>query len=200
MTTTGDHTTFSLRDVGLSPGQSRHEDIQLVLVPYVQGGVEFIPEGGGKVRRSSEIRYAPVASPVSGRLDVTAMDSGWSFRLRFAADFTGPCSRCLADASLHVDVDAHEVHDPDADAGEEGSEDLVSTHVVPHGPALDVTQWAQECVALQFPSQLLCRVDCAGLCAQCGINRNDHPDHAHEQPTDSRWDALKALQVDDASE
>jgi uncharacterized protein len=184
MSTTSDgHTTFPLRDVGLSPGHALHEDLQLVLAPYVQGGVEFIPEkGSGKpTPRAGEIRYEPVRSPVPARLDVTAMDSGWSFRLRFEASFTGPCSRCLDEATLHVGVDAHEVHDPDAEPG----------------PELDVTRWAQECVALQVPSQVLCREDCRGLCPQCGANLNDEPEHEHEQPLDSRWDALKALQVDD---
>ena len=65
------------------------------------------------------------------------------------------------------------------------------------GPVLDVTDWAREAVALQFPTQVLCREDCRGLCPQCGVNLNEHPDHAHEQPTDSRWDALKDLALED---
>ena len=64
------------------------------------------------------------------------------------------------------------------------------------------TGWAQEEVGLQFPTQLLCRPDCRGLCPQCGENLNEHPDHAHEVQTDSRWDALKGLQLegDEAAE
>lgn len=190
--TGSEHTTFELRDVGLSAGQARREDVRLVLAPYVQGGVDFIPEGGGKVPQASEIRYLPVQPTVDARLDVSAMDSGWTFRLRFDAGFSGPCSRCLVAASIEVSVDAHEVHDPDAEG--EGSEELRSDHVLEQGPVLDMTAWAQECVALQFPTQVLCHADCRGLCGQCGANMNEDPDHHHERPLDSRWDALKALQ------
>lgn len=196
-----EHTTFPLRDVGLNAGQARHEELELVLEPYVQGGIEFVDEhrGAGKVPRKSgeaRIEYPADVSPVPAKLDVTAMDGGWSFRLRFEADFSGPCSRCLEPASVHATVDRHEVHDPDAEG--EGAEELQSDHVREPGPVLDVTDWARESVALQFPTQVLCRPDCRGLCPQCGINLNEHPDHEHEKPADSRWDALKDLKLDDA--
>lgn len=189
------HTTFSLRDVGLRQGQARHEQISLLIAPYVQGGVDFIPEGGGKVPKASEVRYLPLRDHVDADLDVTAMDSGWSFRLRFVATLTGPCSRCLEPAQLQIVVDAHEVHDPDAEG--DAADDLCSSHITTVGPALDITSWAQECIALKFPAQVLCQAECRGLCGQCGINLNEHPDHSHEKPTDSRWDALKNIHLGD---
>lgn len=194
-------TTFSLRDLGISPGQARHEELELTLVPYVQGAVEFADDhGGGKAPKSStpapqRIEYPPVEQPIPARLDVTAMTEGLSFRLRFEATYGGPCSRCLEPASWHVDVDAHAVHDFDTD-----EEDLRSDHVDDRLNQLDVTAWAQEEVGLRFPTQLLCRPDCRGLCPQCGENLNDHPDHAHEKPADSRWDALKSLQIETADD
>ena len=32
---------------------------------------------------------------------------------------------------------------------------------------------------LELPFQPLCRTDCCGLCAECGANLNDDPDHGH---------------------
>lgn len=186
-------TTFSLRDLGISPGQARTEQLQLELAPYVQGAVEFVPEvGGGSAPTPSGIEYDPVENPVSATLDVTAMTEGTSFRLRFSADFAGPCSRCLEPASWHVDVDTHAVHDESAD-----DEELRSDHVDDIAHVLDVTGWAREEVGVRFPTRVLCREDCRGLCGECGVNLNDEPDHAHEKPSDSRWDALKALQLDE---
>jgi uncharacterized protein len=188
-------TTFSLRDLGISAGQSRHEQLELGLSPYRQGGVDFVPEHGGRAPSAGVIEYSPTASPVPARLDVTAMTEGNSFRLRFAAGFTGPCSRCLEPAQWQVDVDVHAVHDPDSD-----DEDLRSEHVDDQANELDVSAWAQEEIGLRFPTQVLCRPDCLGLCGQCGFDLNEDPDHAHEQTTDSRWDALRALKVEDGAE
>lgn len=188
-------TTFSLRDLGISPGQSRVEELELELPPYRQGGVDFVPEHGGKVPAAGIVAYEPATSPVPARLDVTAMTEGTSFRLRFEADFEGPCSRCLEPAAWHVDIDAHAVHDERAD-----DEELRSDHVDDQTHELDVTGWAQEEVGLVFPTRVLCRAGCRGLCGECGVNLNEHPDHAHEKPTDSRWDALKALQVEQSAE
>ncbi|MCB0879668.1 MAG: DUF177 domain-containing protein [Thermoleophilia bacterium] len=185
-------TTYSLRDLGISPGQSKSEELSLDLPPYHQGGVDFVPEHGGKAPTAATVAYVPVTSPVPARLDITAMTEGTSFRLRFSADYEGPCSRCLEPASWHVDIDVFAVHDEASD-----DEELRSDHVDDTVHELDVTGWAQEEVGVEFPTQVLCREDCRGLCAQCGVNLNDEPDHAHEQPTDSRWDALKDLQLEE---
>lgn len=62
---------------------------------------------------------------------------------------------------------------------------------------LDVRAWARDALALALPAQLLCREDCAGLCAVCGENLNEAgPDHAHERAPDSRWAKLSELKLD----
>lgn len=191
-------TTFSLRDLGISPGQARHEELELELRPYVQGAVELVIDGdkapvlAPKAPPPARIEYAVLDGTVPARLDITAMTEGHSFRLRFEADYTGPCARCLEPATFHVDVDAHAVHDADTD-----DEELRSDHVDDRANQLDVSGWAREEVGLRFPTSVLCRPDCRGLCPQCGADLNEHPDHEHEQPTDSRWDALRALQLED---
>jgi uncharacterized protein len=45
-----------------------------------------------------------------------------------------------------------------------------------------------------LPFQPLCRDDCSGLCAECGANLNDDPDHRHGPRLDTRWDALRGLE------
>jgi len=176
-------TIFSTRDLGISPGQTRHDEVDLELVPYNQSGQEYLAVGGS----------------VPARLDTTAMTEGISFQLRFSAVYEGPCSRCLEPASLAVEIDAFEVHDPNISPDEEGAEQLRSEHVDDKLNELNVSTWAQECVGLQFPSRLLCKSDCRGLCGECGIDMNQvDGEHHHDKPADSRWDALKSLQLDDS--
>jgi len=194
-------TTYSLRDVGLSPGQSKHEELELELPPYVQGAVELVIDGAKspvlapKAPPPQRVEYVPGGGPVPAKLDVTAMTEGHSFRLRLQEEYVGPCARCLEPAMFQADIDAHIVHDPDSEA-----DDLRSDHVDDQLNLLDVSAWAQEEVGLVFPTRVLCRPDCRGLCVECGENLNDNPEHGHEKPPDSRWDALRNLQLEDSPE
>ena len=45
----------------------------------------------------------------------------------------------------------------------------------------------------RFPTQILCRPDCAGLCPVCGKDLNDEPHEHEETVADPRWAALEAL-------
>ena len=43
----------------------------------------------------------------------------------------------------------------------------------------------------------LCREDCPGLCAECGVPLADAgPGHRHEEAVDPRWAALRQLEGD----
>ena len=60
---------------------------------------------------------------------------------------------------------------------------------------LDVAGWAREALALALPPRLVCRDDCAGLCAVCGADLNEDPGHAHEREPDPRWAKLDELRL-----
>ena len=81
------------------------------------------------------------------------------------------------------------MHQPGA-----GDADLLSPYYADH--ELNLEAWARDALALALPTQITCRDDCAGLCAQCGANLNDDPDHAHEAPPDQRWAKLSELKFD----
>jgi uncharacterized protein len=131
-----------------------------------------------------------VAGPVPVRLDLSRMTGGgYALRLRFTAALEGPCMRCLAGAAPEIAVDAREVHD------ERGDEELRSPYV--HGERVDLHAWARDALALALPNQVLCKPDCAGLCAICGENLNAAgAEHAHEREPDPRWAALRGLHLD----
>jgi uncharacterized protein len=60
---------------------------------------------------------------------------------------------------------------------------------------IDVEKEVREQVILNMPVKPLCRTDCAGLCTQCGTNRNK--DRCSCTPgieqRDLRWDKLKEV-------
>ena len=98
--------------------------------------------------------------------------------------------RCLELATPTFDVDSYEVHQPGA-----GDVDLLSPYL--RRTAISTSQgWARDALALALPTQITAARDCAGLCAQCGANLNEDPDHAHEAEPDPRWAKLSELKFD----
>ena len=166
---------FALRNLRLRPGEEHDEPVSITHAPFLLGGQT----------------YAVVPPDTEARLIVQHTTGGDVFRLLFTVALEGPCMRCLADARAELDVDTTEYQDASPGAPAE-----LRTEYVVDGE-LDLTAWARDQIAFELPVQILCRPDCAGLCAICGKNLNDEP-HGHDDaPTDPRWSALEAL-LDDA--
>ena len=117
---------------------------------------------------------------------------GYALRLRFHSELTGPCVRCLEDATTKLEIDAREVDQPPAD-----DEELRSPYVSEGD--LDLDRWANDALVLALPSQPLCRPDCAGLCPVCGesLNEADPEAHRHRQGGDPRMAKLKDLKLEE---
>jgi len=104
-----------------------------------------------------------------------------------AVPWSGTCRRCLAPASGTATAEVHELYqhtvtDPDAF-------ELA-------GDQLDLRPMVRELLLLEVPDTPLCREDCAGLCPQCGADRNTVECGCDVAVADPRWDALSALKLD----
>ncbi len=165
--------SFDLGRLKLTPGEGRRLELDVVL-----GELQF----GGET-------YAPTPGAVTVALDISAMTrGGYALRVRFATALDGPCMRCLEPARPSIEVDAREVDQPGG--GDELSSPYVSDEV------LDLQAWAREALVLAIPAQVLCKADCAGLCAICGADLNTAgPEHAHEREPDPRWAKLSNLKL-----
>ena len=164
--------SFDVGKLGLSSGEGRSLDRVVSVDAFDFGGQRYEIQGGD----------------VEARLDVSHTVSGYAFRVRFGAALEGPCVRCLETADQRVEVDAREIDQPD------GGEELSSPYY--DEGHLDMRAWARDALALALPAQIVCREDCAGLCAVCGENLNRSPDHAHEREPDPRWAALRELKLE----
>jgi uncharacterized protein len=164
-------TTFDLSRVKLRPGEQLRHELGVELEPLLLAGQQ----------------YLPVPALVAAELTVTKASSGSVLELAFPVRLHGPCFRCLADAVLELAIRSREYQA--AKPGED--EELRSPYVV--DDTLDLSSWARDALALELPDKILCRADCAGLCAICGKDLNLEP-HVHEEErSDPRWAALEAL-------
>ena len=162
---------FDLKTLRLTPGEGRRLDLHVAIEPFILGGE----------------RYLVGDSPVPVRLEISrTTGDGYALRLRLETSLEGPCMRCLAAAAPRFAIDAREVWQPGA------GEELDSPYV--EDGVLDLAAWARGALALTLPTTLLCREDCAGLCAVCGADLNTAgPEHGHEQQPDPRWAKLSEI-------
>jgi len=122
------------------------------------------------------------------------------------APLAGECARCLAPVASSVTAsfqelylyadgrhDKHEKHDNKHDRYDEHEEQDDDERYL-DGDLLDLEPAFRDAVVLALPMSPLCREDCPGLCAECGVPLADAgPGHRHEEAVDPRWAALKHL-------
>lgn len=162
--------TLDLAPLKLLPGEGRRLELEVGLDDLTFGADTYAAD--------------PPVVPVV--LDLSRMTGGgWALRLRFEAGLVGPCMRCLEPAAPRTAVDTREVDAPG------GGEELTSPYV--DEDVVDLRAWVRDAFALALPPQVICRPDCAGLCAQCGLNLNENPGHEHERGPDPRWNALREI-------
>lgn len=108
----------------------------------------------------------------------------------------GTCSRCLAGLEVHLDIHVEEEFLPQVDinsgaalpAPEEPGTLLIDTDHV-----LDLTEAVRQYRMLELPMQPLCRVDCAGICPDCGQDLNQGACSCPRKKADPRWASLAEI-------
>jgi uncharacterized protein len=101
-----------------------------------------------------------------------------------SAVWVGECRRCLAEARGTLATTVRELFEPDSDEEE--------TYPL-KGDQIDVGPLVRDAVLLELPLAPLCREACAGLCPECGANRNEGDCGHKPDDRDPRWAALDQL-------
>lgn len=108
------------------------------------------------------------------------------------ARLEGECSRCLDPLAEDVEVRFDELFTyPEKIPKEMSAEDREEV-VLLEGDSVDLGPIVYDALVLAVPAVPLCREDCEGLCAQCGIRLEDAPGHTHDV-IDDRFAALQGL-------
>lgn len=170
------HAVIDLRAVGVVSGAAARRELE---VPV--DGLSIAGQG-----------YLVVPETPVVAVDLSRSAAGWFFRLRFSVEVTGPCSRCLEEARIPIQVDAREFSATGRAPDTPFDEDFDSEYLA--ADRLDVSAWVRDCVADALPGVVVCRDDCAGICPTCGARLNEGrcgcPDRME---TDPRWAALSGL-------
>lgn len=143
-------------------------------------------------------------SPIDVAGRISFVDPSFYFKARMRYVQTLACDRCLTsyedpvDTTLELLIKVADGAQPDLDL-EEGEEQELTEEdlgeLTIREETLDTEPLLREHVVLQVPMKPLCRDDCAGLCPQCGADRNSESCDCRETTTDPRWAALEQLKI-----
>jgi len=163
-----------------------------------------------------ELARVPVGADMHLDVKFEAVTEGVLVTGSATAPLAGECARCLRPLTTSVTAsftelylyadgrrthDKHEKYDKNAKHDRRNSrewfdEDTEQDDEERHldGDLLDLEPVLRDAVVLALPMSPLCREDCPGLCAECGVPLDDAgPGHGHDDSTDPRWAALEQL-------
>ena len=162
---------LGVADLLRRPGNARDEHLEAVL-----DGLEVT---GSRV---------PDGAPVELDVRLEALNEGIVAKGAVRVPWVGECRRCLQPVSRHLEAPVLEVFEDKPVDGE--------TRQLDHD-RVDLEPVARETILLELPMAPLCKDDCAGLCPDCGVDRNTVDCGHSQEVVDDRWSALDQLKFED---
>jgi len=134
-------------------------------------------------------------SGLDGTIKLTRTPQGILVQGNLLVQTPVECVRCLTPFDLLYEVSLEElfvtgVYAQASDLNEE------TALLISEGGFIDLTPILREEGILAIPMQVLCALDCKGLCATCGQDLNQGTCNCHSENLDPRWAALRALLED----
>jgi uncharacterized protein len=129
----------------------------------------------------------PVQVRLKGQLDVQNLESRFLVDGVLQAHGRVDCGRCLEKFELRWDVPVQVIVLRNVDSDENEGETLM---ILQQDGEVDLTDSLRDCSVLSYPQTTVCKSDCKGLCATCGIDLNQGTCECVEQDIDPRWEGL----------
>jgi len=134
----------------------------------------------------------PEIDPISVRVHVQADRRQCEVVGQVSAKITQLCVRCLTEVVENLDVPFHEVFA----RGPLTTEQLEADVIQVDGETIDLAPFVRQAIYLALSTQPLCKFDCAGLCPDCGKNRNVDLCDCETRQLDPRLEALSSFYSD----
>ena len=133
----------------------------------------FLLEAGLGTSREVSIDYPEIEldetltlRPFTGTFQATRTSRGVYINGLIHSFFPATCSRCLGDALVPIEIELDELFYFQG-SGSEGAFEIGDDGM------LDLAPLAREMSFLSVPIKLLCKPECAGICPECGFNKNE---------------------------
>jgi uncharacterized protein len=131
---------------------------------------------------------------VRGRVRLVRTDKGVWVTAPLNTEVDSECGRCLDPyiqaVEITIDEEAIPRFDPISGIRLLDDVDPVESLIIDEDQVLDLIEAARQYISLGLPMRPLCRADCPGICAGCGVNRNHEQCTCVHDQRDSRWGPL----------
>jgi uncharacterized protein len=169
-----DH-VLNVTDLVDRPGTSRRVDLDVAM-----------PEG-------FSLPLATILEPLHLVGVIESVVDGLLVRGALSVSMRLECARCLEPVGAEVATDVVELfQDPQRLAADVGSPE--EGYEIREGH-IDLDALLRDALAPATPYQPLCRLDCAGLCPDCGTNLNERRCTCGDVVADPRWAPLRELDL-----
>jgi uncharacterized protein len=145
--------------------------------PVTASGPLALAGPGAEVRADAPVAFDGTLEQVSDGIVV---------RGTVRAPWQAVCSRCLAPVAGEIAVHVDELYERHPLAGE--------TYPL-EDEIVDLEPLLRDALLLELPAAPLCRSECAGLCPNCGTDRNVATCDCTTEELDPRWAALRSLDL-----
>ena len=123
-------------------------------------------------------------TPVHLEVNLERILEGLVVRGTLSAAWAGECARCLRPVDGRLTLGVDELFETDPVEGE--------TYRLEHD-TIDLEPLTRDALGLELPIMPLCRPDCAGICPECGADRNETDCSCAEEASDGHFAALDGL-------
>lgn len=141
---------------------------------------------------SSFLYGSDFPSPMKIRGEITNTAGYMRMRLHASVDYVSPCARCLTPVAGAFTLDLEKTVAP-RDLLGDLTEDKLDEFAIIEDGFLDMDEQIREQTEMEFPSRVLCREDCRGLCPRCGTDLNKSSCDCTQKEIDPRLLPLKKL-------
>ena len=131
---------------------------------------------------------------IRGRVRLMCVNQGVWVSGALDATVVCACSRCLQVVPLSVQFHLDDIYLPVVGVATGAplplSEDIDPNFTIDDHHMLDITEAVRQSTILALPMKPLCQADCAGICPECGVNRNEARCACRSERIDPRWASL----------
>jgi DUF177 domain-containing protein len=133
---------------------------------------------------------------VQGKVILTRAGRGILAKGSFISQRQLTCGRCLSQFACSSAFNVEEMFYPTIDILSGlpvtlPDEDAANSFAIDEHHILDTSEMIRQYCLLATPMKPLCRVDCAGLCPECGANLNENKCHCVRSPRTALAEALE---------
>ena len=139
------------------------------------------------------------AERVHGRIRLVLLDGGIWVTGQLNATIVCSCCRCLRDYFLAAHLQIDDVYYPVTAVSTGTPLNLPSeadpSFIIDDHHILDISESVRQSIILATPMKPLCQKECAGICSECGINRNEAACVCQDQEINPIWAPLLKLSL-----